>query len=39
MIYAFSVHWLIAPVYFLTVPLLGLLSARCCRDGSRRSRR
>ena len=27
MIYAFSVHWLIAPVYFLTVPLLGILSS------------
>ena len=27
MIYAFSVHWLIAPVYFLTVPILGLLSS------------
>src|SRR5215218_468603 len=27
MIYAFSVHWLIAPVFFLTVPLLGLLSS------------
>lgn len=27
MIYAISVHWLIAPVYFLTVPLLGLLSS------------
>lgn len=26
-IYAFSVHWLIAPVYFLTVPLLGWLSS------------
>src|SRR5215207_10124176 len=26
-IYAFSVHWVIAPVYFLTVPLLGLLSS------------
>ncbi len=26
-IYAFSVHWLIAPVYFLTVPLLGVLSS------------
>jgi ATP-binding cassette subfamily B protein len=25
MVYAFSVHWLIAPVYFLTVPILGLL--------------
>ena len=27
MIYAFSVHWMIAPVYFLTVPLLGVLSS------------
>ena len=27
MVYAFSVHWLIAPVYFLTVPMLGLLSS------------
>ena len=27
MIYAFTVHWLIAPVYFLTVPLLGILSS------------
>jgi ATP-binding cassette, subfamily B, bacterial len=27
MAYAFSVHWLIAPVYFLTVPLLGWLSS------------
>ena len=27
MIYAFTVHWVIAPVYFLTVPLLGLLSS------------
>jgi ATP-binding cassette, subfamily B, bacterial len=26
-IYAFSVHWIIAPVYFLTIPLLGLLSS------------
>src|SRR3954465_663219 len=26
-IYAFSVHWLIAPVYFLTVPVLGILSS------------
>jgi ATP-binding cassette, subfamily B, bacterial len=26
MIYAFTVHWLIAPVFFLTVPLLGVLS-------------
>jgi ATP-binding cassette subfamily B protein len=27
MIYAFSVHWIIAPVYLSTVPLLGLLSS------------
>src|SRR5262245_39471563 len=27
MLYAFSVHWVIAPVYFLTVPLLGALSS------------
>src|SRR5258707_9104416 len=27
MAYAFSVHWLIAPVYFLTVPVLGVLSS------------
>lgn len=27
MIYAFSVHWLIAPVYFSTIPLLTLLSS------------
>jgi ATP-binding cassette, subfamily B, bacterial len=27
MIYALSVHWLIAPVYFATVPLLGILSS------------
>jgi ATP-binding cassette, subfamily B, bacterial len=26
MVYAFSVHWLIAPVYFLTVPVLGIIS-------------
>jgi ATP-binding cassette subfamily B protein len=25
--YAFSVHWLIAPVYFLTVPILGIISS------------
>src|SRR5882724_7770552 len=25
--YALSVHWLIAPAYFLTVPLLGILSS------------
>jgi ATP-binding cassette subfamily B protein len=27
MVYAFSVHWIIAPVYFSTIPLLGLLSS------------
>jgi len=27
MVYAFSVHWVIAPVYLLTVPLLGVLSS------------
>ena len=27
MIYAFTVHWLIAPVYFLTIPILGFLSS------------
>ncbi|HXU33112.1 MAG TPA: ABC transporter ATP-binding protein [Thermoanaerobaculia bacterium] len=27
MIYAFSVHWVIAPVYLLTVPLIGILSS------------
>jgi ATP-binding cassette subfamily B protein len=27
MIYASTVHWLIAPLYFLTVPLLGILSS------------
>ena len=27
MIYAFTVHWIIAPVFFATVPLLGLLSS------------
>ncbi|MFN8060191.1 MAG: ABC transporter ATP-binding protein [Vicinamibacterales bacterium] len=27
MIYAFTVHWIIAPVYFLTIPILGLLSS------------
>src|SRR6202049_2825922 len=26
-IYALSVHWIIAPVYFMTVPLLGVLSS------------
>jgi ATP-binding cassette subfamily B protein len=26
-IYAFTVHWVIAPVYFLTVPILGILSS------------
>ncbi len=27
MVYSFSVHWIIAPVYFLTVPLIGILSS------------
>ena len=27
MVYAFSVHWLIAPVYLATVPVLGILSS------------
>ena len=27
MVYAFSVHWVIAPVYLITVPLLGVLSS------------
>jgi ATP-binding cassette subfamily B protein len=31
MIYAFTVHWLIAPVFFLTIPLLGLLSSLLSR--------
>jgi ATP-binding cassette subfamily B protein len=26
MVYAFSVYWVIAPVYFLTVPVLGVIS-------------
>jgi ATP-binding cassette subfamily B protein len=31
MIYALSVHWLIAPVYFATIPLLGGLSSTLSR--------
>ncbi len=27
MIYAFSVHWIIVPAYFMTVPILGVLSS------------
>jgi len=27
MVYAFSVYWLIAPVYFLTIPVLGIISS------------
>ena len=27
MVYAFSVHWVIAPAYLLTVPVLGILSS------------
>lgn len=26
-IYAFSVHWIIAPVYFISVPIIGILSS------------
>ncbi len=26
-IYAFTVHWLIAPIYFLTIPILGFISS------------
>jgi ATP-binding cassette subfamily B protein len=31
MVYAFSVHWLIAPVYFLTIPVLGGISSMLSR--------
>ena len=27
MVYAFNIHWLIAPVFFLSVPLLGIVSS------------
>lgn len=27
MVYSFSVHWMIAPLYFLTVPILAILSS------------
>jgi len=27
MVYAFTVHWLIAPLYFLTIPILGFISS------------
>ncbi|HET7153421.1 MAG TPA: ABC transporter ATP-binding protein [Candidatus Kapabacteria bacterium] len=27
MVYAFNVHWIIAPAFFLTVPILGILSS------------
>jgi ATP-binding cassette subfamily B protein len=27
MVYAFKVHWIIAPVFFLTVPVLGIISS------------
>jgi ATP-binding cassette subfamily B protein len=30
-VYAFTVHWVIAPVYFVTVPLLGWLSSTLSR--------
>ena len=35
MVYAFTVHWLIAPVYFLTVPLLGWPQLDARRSRSR----
>jgi ATP-binding cassette subfamily B protein len=31
MIYAFTVHWIIAPVFFLTIPVLGVLSSLLSR--------
>ncbi len=31
MVYASTVHWLIAPVFFLTIPLLGMLSSVLAR--------
>ena len=31
MVYAFTVHWVIAPVFLLTVPLLGILSSTLSR--------
>ena len=39
MVYAATVHWLIAPVFLLTVPAARRSSAPCSRSGSRRSRR
>jgi ATP-binding cassette subfamily B protein len=27
MVYAFSIHWLIAPIYFASIPLLGIMSS------------
>jgi ATP-binding cassette subfamily B protein len=27
MVYAFKVHWIIAPVFFLTIPVLGIISS------------
>jgi len=31
MVYAFTVHWLIAPLYFSTIPILGLISSTLSR--------
>jgi ATP-binding cassette, subfamily B, bacterial len=28
MVYAFSIHWTIAPVYFLTIPLISIVSSK-----------
>lgn len=32
MVYAFTVHWLIAPIFLLTVPLLGFISSVLSRN-------
>ena len=39
MVYAFSVHWVIAPVYFSTVPAAGRAELGALAGRSRRSRR
>src|SRR3546814_10073459 len=38
-VYAFSVHWLIAPVYLATVPILGLLSSALSKRIKKMQRR
>jgi ATP-binding cassette, subfamily B, bacterial len=32
MVYAFTIHWLIAPIFLLTVPLLGVISSVLSRN-------